>query len=266
MQKPRILLVTPEDDLSIDLFFSEECKNKMLAKSVPHRNGPITVSEGWDFIYVRGPFVQADFDNPEVKGYIEDTLRLRGNAYSLDGISTFSDILLEDKWSQYQIFADLMPQTALVNSFENLSLENHLIKKRISGRSRDIHFDIADLLGHVNPADYIIQERLDIQTEYRAFMIGDELVLPLEVKTSKAENSKTTVIGAEPRAPKELKEICRQVSAKLKFDFMGLDIAKTRAGYYLIEVNRSPQFVNFYQHNSKNLAENLFTHLIEKSK
>jgi ribosomal protein S6--L-glutamate ligase len=52
------------------------------------------------------------------------------------------------------------------------------------------------------------------------------------------------------------------VYEKLKFDLVGLDIAETHDGYYLLEVNRSPQFVNYLRLSSINLAEILYDYLL----
>lgn len=264
MKRPRLLLVVPRDDLSINLFFSESYQAGMAVKSSLYQKAPTLIDEGWDFIYIRGPFIKADFDNQEIKDSIEQILQLRGSAYVVDGIHNFSDLLLEDKWRQYGLLADLMPDTKLLDSFKGINLKNQLIKKRISGRSRDIHFDTTSLSDNAVPRDYIVQSRLDIETEYRAFMAGGKLVLPLEIKTSKTETTNNKAIAIEPKAPKEVDDICHRVSAKLKFDLVGLDIAKTKDSFYLLEVNRSPQFSGYLRLTRVNLAESLIRFLLSK--
>jgi hypothetical protein len=267
MSRARLLLVIPDDDISLELFYSEALKNLMDVEAIPYQSTLDISDKIWDFIYIRGPFVQADFDNSEIKEAIDAVLRNNKEAYVVDSLKRFSDFLLEDKWRQFELFPDIMPHTEPIDSFKNLNVEGKIIKKRISGRSRDIHFDVKELAIKAKPENYILQQRLDIKTEYRAFMVGGELILPLEIKSSKTEKTKNKVIGLEKEAPEEVKRICRQVHKRLRFDFMGLDIAKTDDGYYLLEVNRSPQFINFLKITSINLAKPLFKYLhsIEKS-
>lgn len=220
----------------------------------------------WDFIYIRGPFIKSDFDDPRIKDALQKVLDTNRQAYVLDGINDFSDLLLEDKWRQYELLKDLMPETQPLKTLPDADLNGWLIKKRISGRSRDIHFNASELGQDIDPRDYITQKRLDIETEIRAFMIGGKPELPLEIKASKSPTGKTKVIGMKTDVPPEVLEICAQVASRLRFDFMGLDIAQTPKGFFLIEVNRSPQFRSYYQSNSINLAEKLIEHLIEKNK
>jgi hypothetical protein len=195
------MLVVPEDDLSINLFADS---GRVSAKPVPYRQAASGTDLDWDFIYIRGPFVQSDFDDPSIKESIEKLLRAaKTNTYSVDGITSFSDLLQEDKWRQYELFADIMPQTKLIRSFKSHKISNWLIKKRISGRSRDIHFDVSDLSNDAEPKNYIVQKRLDIKTEYRAFMVRDKLILPLEIKSSKTESTRNKAIGLKKMRPKK---------------------------------------------------------------
>ncbi|HEX5394830.1 MAG TPA: hypothetical protein VFW52_00515 [Candidatus Saccharimonadales bacterium] len=264
MAKPRILLVVPNDDLSIKLFLADVCKAMMDVSVRQYQQLSDVVAEQWDFIYIRGPFIQADFNSPEIQESINEVLRNGKNAYVVDGIGRYSDLLVEDKWRQYGLLGEIMPATRLPKSFEKLDTAGKIIKKRISGRSRDIHFDITSLPENALPADYIIQDRLNIQTEYRVFMVGSKVILPLEIKSNKTETTKNKVIGQHMNLPDEISKICQEVFEKLRLDFAGLDIAKTANGYYLIEVNRSPQFVNFNRLSSINLAGQLFSYLLAK--
>lgn len=260
MSKPQLLIIGPDDDISIDLFLSAG-QGRMDITSALYTDS-LSPDKTWDFIYIRGPFINADYYRQDIRDSIENILQTNKQAYVLDGIHSFSDLLMEDKWRQYELFKDIMPETELLDL--NGDLKGKIIKKRISGRSRDIHFDPLELKDGVKPQDYIVQRRLDVEVEYRAFMVGGRLELPLEIKSTKSETGKTKVIGMQPDTPSEVAEICQKVASKLNYDFMGLDIAKTGEGYSLIEVNRSPQFMNFYKWNSINLAEKLIDYLLEK--
>lgn len=263
MSKPRLLVVVPDSDLSIELFFTDNCRARMDIESIPYKEAMFSADRDWDFIYIRGSGFQSELEDKEVINSLEHILQNKGKAYMVDGLHTFSDLLLEDKWRQFKIFADVMPTTKVIDSFETINIENLIIKKRISGRSRDIHFDLASLPEDAMPRDYIIQERLNIQIEYRVFMIGGQIILPLEIKSSKTETNKNKVIGTEKTASKEIKDICRLVSDRLKYDLVGLDIVKVGDQFYLLEANRSPMFVNYLKLSSKNLAESLIDYLLE---
>src|SRR4051812_10406663 len=102
MPKPRILIVVPDSDLSIELFFTDYCRAKMDVKAVHYKEAMHSAREDWDFIYIRGSGVQSEIENQEVINSIEYTLQNKGSAYMVDGIHTYSDLLLEDKWRQYE--------------------------------------------------------------------------------------------------------------------------------------------------------------------
>lgn len=182
------------------------------------------------------------FDNPE--------------AYSLDGIHSIDDYYVEDKYRQFQEFGiDFMPETWLASGHEFLPQE-HVFKKRISCRCRDVHFERPD---GVNLEDYIVQERRKIREEMRVFYLRGEVLRVAETRSSKTEGQKVKVTGYRDLTDREIEFLKSAMAQMPELDFVGIDLAVQENGeLMIIEVNRSPQFAGYYKVTGINLAEKVF--------
>lgn len=209
-------------------------------------------------VYFRDPFNEPDLSIEDHK--IDEITRRffedNPEAYSLDGIHTIDDYYIEDKYRQFQHFGtEFMAETWLASEHEFLP-KQHIVKKRVSCRCRDIFFD--------KPADieleeYIVQERRQLKEEMRVFFLRGEVLRIAETRTSKTEEQKVKATGFRELTDREVDFVKRAMSKMPELDFVGVDLAvQENDELLLIEVNRSPQFAGYYRVTGINLAEKVF--------
>ena len=245
----RWCVVTTPADFSLNHFLDD-------SRSVDvYIYGHITepVMQGYDVIYFRDPFNTAAYDLRSIE---EDMAKVRTaspNAYIVDRAGQLSDVLLEDKWIQYQLFSAFMPLTSLASS--GVVLKGELAKRRISSRGKGIYFEGSAVPGKTD--DYIFQHRLDIENEYRCYVIDGRVVPSVAVRTSKTTETrvKTKKLIGIPEAVRRFVEAVYKSGPEL--DFVGYDIAVTESGLYLLEANRSPQFTLYNRLSHENLADSV---------
>lgn len=264
----KILLISTDKDFSLELFCSPE-SSRLLEPYVVKYNTTVTelskiLNKPFDYIYFRDPFNDSTISGEIAHKTTQWVLEKYKDAYSVDKIGSYQDMLFEDKWRQYQLISDFMPPTEILTPFDLENPDGKIIKKRISSRSRDIIFETDKFPENGQLDDYIIQPKLDIEVEYRVFMIGGEIIKPILVKSSKTSSQKVKVIGTEEQVADEVEKIAQAVQAATNYDFIGLDIVKTAEGYFLLEVNRSCQFKGFYREASLNLATRLNSYLLSR--
>jgi glutathione synthase/RimK-type ligase-like ATP-grasp enzyme len=182
--------------------------------------------------------------------------------YKIDSITSMDDILLEDKWKQYELFSSFMPKTELLQQITDADKPNHITKKRISSRSTGIFFQSKDLIEE--PSSYIIQEKVEIMVEYRVYMIFGEIMPMVALKSSKTPHKKVAIYKTE-HISDSLREFTYQLGERIPFDVVGLDVAKTKEGYTLIELNRSCLFDAYFTFTGINLAEVFVNKLLQRS-
>lgn len=105
--------------------------------------------------------------------------------------------------------------------------------------------------------DIILQRYLPLESEYRVFIVGDKALGV--IRKIPAEGSKVANYAAgarfeadelPARVVEETIDICRQQ----KIDIGGVDIAYANDTYYLLEVNRCPEFQAFQKATGVNVA------------
>lgn len=266
---PKLLVVTTSADLSRELFDAAASSQLMEIFSsdfdAPAEKMRQTLAQKFDFLYFRDPFNDNNISPKLARLNTTKIVNANKGAYSVDKIAEYNNMLFEDKWRQYQKFADFMPPTQILESFD-VSLNNQFfVKKRISARSKGVIFDTKNFPKNVKPDDYLIQPKLKIDEEYRVFMIDQKIIMPVAVKQSKTSPGvKVKLIGVTSQVHPQLSKICQAVYSRAKFDFVGLDIARSKNNFWLLEVNRSPQFNGYFKLTSLNLAEELFEYLLQK--
>ena len=99
-----------------------------------------------------------------------------------------------------------------------------------------------------NKENLFFQEYIDIKSEYRVFVIADKALGVVEKIAKDGAIARNYALGAKfvqvekPRIKKLAEKLC----AELKTNFSGVDIIEDRNGkLYVLECNRSPQFVGF---------------------
>jgi hypothetical protein len=154
-----------------------------------------------------------------------------------------------------------MPRTELYDPSRVFGAEA-IYKERVSSRARGIFFRPEDLSP---PFDrYVVQERHEVKTEYRIYgLLGR--VLPLASrKSAKTEDRKVKVLETAP-LPSGIYEFASRIAASVPYDLSGLDVIETVDGrYFLLEVNRSPQFAAYHGFSGVNLARELVLGLPHK--
>lgn len=156
-----------------------------------------------------------------------------------------------------------MPETKILTNIEEVDADNVITKKRISSRARGIFFDSKEVQGD-RLSDYIIQDKVKIDKEYRVYVIFDEIIEEGTIKTSKDENSKVKVIGVEA-LNEEIINFVKRIIKENKFDFIGLDIVRSGDEYYLLEINRSCLFNGYFRESKVNLAEVFVDKLLKRN-
>jgi len=254
----KVLVITTTNDISLPLFFLDANENLSIqvilyeddAKTFSQVNAQL---ESFDIIYARDPFNSNMVKEWEDK--IKPILETISNKAikSIDNIRDIKDFYIEDKWEQYQLLNEYMPNTQILLSKTKFSPETQIIKKRISSRSKGILFEID---GIQDPSQYIVQEKLQIEQEFRVFTCFDEIISPAVYKSSKTKDIKVKIDRTKTKEiDHKLNLFIRQVLDRLNLDFLGIDVALTKDNeYQLIEINRSPQFKAFYEATNINLA------------
>lgn len=235
MQK---LLYTTRNDLSVPYFtgwqveYYDNTKGKSYA----------------DVVYFRDPFNDPSYTADPQR--INQLILGHQNAYSIDHIASFDDILrAEDKYFQAQTYAQWSPQTWLPSQHE-FTPGQMLAKPRISQRAKDILFSLD---GRTLDDSWIIQELLDIKEELRVYAAFGEVLPIASIKTSKSTGS-VKVIGTRPLTSRE-REFVSKVMTKCPLEIVGFDIAVLKDGNIkLIEANRSPQFKRYTERTGINIA------------
>ncbi len=266
----RILLVSTDADLSLDLFYAKESISLIRPFTIKYQASDEELNKifqnEFDYIYFRDPFNDQNISQQLARQNSDKIFERYRSVYKVDGIQGYEDMLFEDKWIQYKKFKQFMPKSSLLDSLDISWPKERFIKKRISARSKGVIFCRQDFPDHANPKDYIDQVRLGIETEYRVNMVGQEVIRPMAIKTSKSETEGVRLITEEFNIPNEILEISQFVYDKTHFDFVGLDIARIKNRFILLEVNRSPQFNGYARLTNINLAVKLYEHLLNIDK
>jgi hypothetical protein len=258
---PKMLLISTPSDYSIDLFQNKDAARLIQPSVIEYGDLPNELNDRFDLIYLRDPFNHPGVSKDMIIRTLKELKNNHSLAYWVDGVETYEDLLIEDKWHQYQLFKDIMPSTS---SFENQELKGRVIKKRISARAKGIYFSPADMPTDYKANDYITQQRLDISQELRIYMIGGKILKPAVVKTSKTYRQKVKLTDIAKDIPEEVLKMCDKVYELTNLDFMGLDIAMSAHGNYLLELNRSCQFKGYQRVTGINLATELNKYLLNK--
>ncbi len=103
--------------------------------------------------------------------------------------------------------------------------------------------------------------------DYRVVVVGGQ-VLGAEFRKGKGWKSNVAQ-GADvfpAKADAEMKEMAIKTAEVLKLEYVGVDIAEDKDGYYVIETNPTMSWQGFKQVTKVNVAEVLIKHLVKKIK
>ncbi len=252
------LIVTTDQDHSLPFFQIEKEGHNV---DVKYYEEPLSLKQQYDAIYFRDPFNKVGHDKIAIDRDLNLIVTSNPSAYFVDEATSFSALLIEDKWLQYELLGKYMPNTELLTHSSQLT-NAKIAKKRISARARDIVFSPADLKGDVS--EYIVQDMLDIQQEYRVYSVGDTVAPSMTTKSSKTAVSKVKIGDSLAVTPPILEFVQEILQLLPSHDFLGFDVAQTKEGLRLIEVNRSPQFKRYNEEAGVNIAADVIRRVEEK--
>lgn len=213
-----------------------------------------------NFLYYRDPFNDSELSRAKLENTVKTVTSLESSPVFVDAAKSFSDMLIEDKWRQYQFLGDLMPATRLLRDHSEFIDNQHIAKPRLSSRGRGIALKRQDL---IPGQKYIIQPFLTLKREYRVYGIHGSIVPVSAVCSSKTVSTKVKVIGIEKISDKLTKFAAKVYSRVSGLQFVGFDIAITAEGRpVLLEINRSPQFSRYNEVTDTNLANDLMKGLL----
>jgi|GEM_PF-653797 len=266
----KLLIVSKINDLSLPFFLFQSVQEKIEVDILMIEESEETIKDhlkdkDYEYFYVREVLTSAlSFEEVEKRMTLILNV-LDGKPYSVDNIRTFQDMLFEDKWIQYKKLKEFMPKTYLLSDYSKDLLSNIIIKKRISSRARNIFFNLEEFPKIAKRENYIAQEMLNVEKEFRVYSVFDKVIDTVAVKSPKTIEEKVKVMGTQKIGP-ELKEFVQNIQKKLQLDFAGYDIALLESGHYiLIEANRGCFWNSFYADSSINLADNFVRQLLKRN-
>ena len=131
----------------------------------------------------------------------------------------------------------------------------------------DVAFHIFSTLVNINKPIYVQKFLEKGPGDYRVVVVGGRAV---GAEYRRAEGWKTNVAqGAIPepaRITPEMEELAVRAVEVLGLDYGGVDIAETREGYYILEVNPTMSWQGFKAATGINPAEHIIDYLLEKTK
>lgn len=216
-------------------------------------------------IYVRSHFSTVELQPQNFRDTITAIVcqarSLNPNIHVIDGMDTVEKIVgFEDKWNQYQIYSDFMPQTRVLNTHIDSNNHKFIYKKRLSSRGLGVTTNLSEVTGLVN--EWIVQEKLDIDEEVRIYVIRGKVYPMGAVRSSMTTNQKTISVNARELNNDEISFASAIGQRSNELDMIGLDVARTSDGtLQLMEANRSPGFGAFAELTGVNLADVLYDDL-----
>lgn len=139
-----------------------------------------------------------------------------------------------------------------------------LISKPVMGRHGEgiiVHKNLKSLQKEIMKTEenLLIQKFLDIETEYRIFVVGDKAIGAVEKKAAPGKKIANYAAGASFIATDLQQDFLAEAVRLCQIQGInigGVDIAKTKTGeHYILEINRCPEFKAFSEATGVNVAE-----------
>ena len=112
----------------------------------------------------------------------------------------------------------------------------------------------------------IVQPFLHVSNEYRVLVVGGKALGAFEKKARGWRHNVST--GAKPkktRLTRRMRELAVKAASAVGTEVGGVDIARAGGRFYVLEVNRSPQFKGFESSTNKNVALEIVEYLERKA-
>lgn len=131
----------------------------------------------------------------------------------------------------------------------------------------DVAMHVFSMLTNLNKPFYVQRYVEKNGGDYRVVVVGGRAI---GAEFRRAEGWKSNVAqGAKPepaRLNKELEELAVKAVEALGLEYGGVDIAETKEGYYVFEVNPTMSWQGFKAATGINPAKHIVDHLVEKIK
>lgn len=114
---------------------------------------------------------------------------------------------------------------------------------------------------------YFFQEKINLQSDYRVFIINNTVLGTIERTALGGEFRTNASLGASTRsyqASEEMQSLALKANRALGYDIAGVDVIKTPSGYLVLEVNHTPQWQAFRQSTGISVAEKIVDFALEK--
>ena len=183
-----------------------------------------------------------------------------------------------NKYQNYMLFKEnklFVPATILLSEikekgFQDFEGEEIVVKDIRGKRGIDVHkcmkSELPTLIPKLNAKkDYMLQEFVKIEKEFRVFVVGKKVLGAIEKKSDSW--LKNIFQGAKAKKAKlnaELKAAVLIAVKSVGTEIAGVDAAITSKGIFILEVNRSPGFQAFEQSTGINVAGEILSYLQSK--
>jgi len=257
MRVMKNLVITVSPDSSIDLLREFADVIVLDKELVPH------TLPSYETLYIRSHFGQPstlpEVFRSEIENIVQRVKYENPHVRFIDNTDTIDKVMnIEDKWTQYKIFSNFMPNTKLLSDDLNVfGFDRPVFKKRLSSHGNGVTWNIQET---TSPRlDWLIQESLDIIEELRVYVINGNVYPIGAVRQSKTSSQNTQAVGYRILVQAEIDFSSRIGKLASSMDIIGLDIARdSDSKLYLMEVNRSPGFGKFSALTGVNLARFLY--------
>lgn len=113
----------------------------------------------------------------------------------------------------------------------------------------------------------MVQKFFPITYDYRVLIVGDA-VLGVIKRYNSPHNFLTNIsaggIAEKSHLPEEVLDVCMRAKSIQKIEIAGIDVIEWEGGYYIIEINLSPQFRGFEEATGVNVAGAIAEYMVQK--
>jgi len=154
-----------------------------------------------------------------------------------------------------------------------LSLTPPLLVKPVCGRHgegiqiMETADDVSMFLSTQHKDNLMLQSFLKIDEEYRVFVVGDQSLGVIKKIPKEGSVIANYAAGAQfvsAKVPEAIKAECIEICRQQCIDIGGVDLARIGDGFFLLEINRCPEFRAFSKAKDINVAEHIVKFITKK--
>lgn len=114
---------------------------------------------------------------------------------------------------------------------------------------------------------YLVQEYIPVKNDTRVFIVGDKVLGGMRRTAPKEDWRANIAVGGTAKAikvPKEMATVALKAKDAMKMEIVGVDILEHKGAYYVLEVNRCPQFKGFQTSTGINVGKEIVNYIASK--